>query len=129
MTFNEKAATFIGWESGRRLFCPKCAQNALMQSQRENVGLKRESAPNRCPHDETLIGAPDMNKPENYMKALENLKLETVNLYSEFIGEGKDSFAWCCEIGNSNSYWAESAGEAVVVALAYFYDFQHGNKR
>ena len=71
MTDNEKAATFIGWTDG------------------EFTCIYHEPCPSDCRERKRKpLGAPDMSKPENYMRALNALPVElTWMIYRDAEGD------------------------------------------
>jgi hypothetical protein len=69
MTEKEKAAIFIGWKLD--LFQPEAPHNIWFRAERASM---RELVQGPCPHGyfrSHPITAPDMSKPENYMRCAE----------------------------------------------------------
>ena len=102
MTNNEKSATFIGWKPYEQDF----VHGAIWR-------------------DEDGIRAPDMSKPENYMRALVE---QIVSLEHDYEG-------WHCSLARLMPEdskvpvipdWHETAGQAVISAFARLYDAENG---
>jgi len=114
MTNNEKAATFIGW---RHKECSICETAWSPETVQISVHMPMCS-----------VRAPDMSKPENYMRALQALPADLMwNL-------GIDPYGYpYCNI-MSRMYGVQDTrgrGHSVMDALAALYDWneQHGDGR
>ena len=113
MTDNEKAATFIGWSPTptNRGYCLA----ATVRSQ------------SSC----FIAEAPDMSKPQNYMRALEALpdnRWPDMCLHENRHWRCSIWSQWNNDIGSHAIYWGgdgETCGEAVVKALVALYDAEH----
>lgn len=104
---NEKAATFIGWNPDR------CELTQMLPHHPKDW----------CPsHKRYETVAPDMSKPENYMRALGSLENLSPSVGYRNVNNGS---GWYCEIdGSDDCCFYSSAGDAVVKALAALYDAQ-----
>lgn len=110
MTNNEKAATSIGWRPKTPCFNQSLDNESCSAC---GTGIGMVAGPRVPPH---YVAAPDMSKPENYMRALEGLPRDYE--WALFRGE--------CRIREVSRLWAmASRGATPAAALAALYDAEH----
>lgn len=108
MTENEKAATFIGWVE----ICNNCWP--CQGPHRPTPGWVH-SCREHCEVVPHKIPAPDMNLPQNYMLALENLPINEWTIYRDVERDIE------CRIGIP----AKAIGRTPLEALAAPWDAEH----
>ena len=122
MNDNEKAASFIGWRE-----CPNPEHNWIYSCDSHLFhcyGCGREDSIFARIH----LPAPDMNKPENYMRALEASGRQFA-VERKYPATRDKGLAYACEITTNGhdafACWYQTAAQAVVKALASLYDAEH----
>jgi hypothetical protein len=114
MTANEKAATFIGWKPGMT-----CKEALDFSNSKRGMHW----------HE-----APDMSRPENYMKVLEALRNRGfiwVMVYANANGDHgieirlKEPFSSHSHRTVVDYHGANDMGRAMIAAFAKLYDYEH----
>lgn len=117
MTDNEKASTFIGWSLDM-----KCAADCRLGS--HLYGYESIHDGDHLPPN--LIPAPDMSRPENYMRALDNLTADGWLWYiSNHADKSVQTGIWrpdqhAVKLSPRTDVW-----RSVVGTLAALYDAEH----
>jgi len=109
MTDNEKAATFVGWRPNA-----PCT---------DHPSITRVVATEHCTLSAMMVHdvlAPDMSKPENYMRALESL-----NNYEMSRDERLGCAVAIPDFGHAEGRTFTTMAEAAVAALAALYAAEH----
>jgi hypothetical protein len=130
MTNNEKAATFIGWEPNSE---NQAEIGTLCQGHAGQVvetGTALGAMRVRCKHGQIWAhivesDAPDMARPDNYMKALQAIAGRMQELELHCRDNGRE---WGLSLNDCDpiSYHA-TVGDAVLAALAALYDVEHSD--
>jgi hypothetical protein len=136
MTDDEKAATFIGWTPEQ---CQPEAPYDVWFRADSGSGSMRELVQGPCPHGHFRphpIPAPDMSKPQNYMRALEvvaqreDLTCDVafgVGVAGWWVALGDDCGVGAFKIGVDGRLagMGRTLSDAAVAVLAALYEADH----
>lgn len=105
---NEKAATYIGWKPGQPSDCRFDDSDRYCRNGTEHCYID---------HAIATKAAPDMSRPDNYMRALDREMCEL----------SRDYDGWQLDLARlkAPAIWYSTAGEAIIKALAALYDAEH----